>query len=287
MIRAVWGAHQAEQATAEDVCGVLHQVAGFVQFELATLAAQVEQGISQPEDPIFQQIQQGFQNHLQAVEIMLSEFELEEPTGAEFARGLQMAQDANNALMEAHRQAMEHIEAMAMVSCIFCNQENPRGEERCGNCGRNLPGAVEKSSFAAENAEGLERGGPQGSEVTENYVLVAQAVQAWRQEQIDADELLRALEEVEQRTRSHQAETVQHRDQISLAPEEAQEALHHGVDLTQAALAETLAALEKMKMAFMKEDDTYLETGLHDLEKAARGLVKAFHTSREAAALTR
>ena len=285
MIRAVWGAFHQEQATGEDVCGVLHQVAGILQFELATLSAQVERGISQPEDPIFRQITQAFQSHLEAVEAMLTAFEQEDSAG--FEAGMQSAQDANNALMEAHRQAMEQIEAMANVDCIFCRAENPRGEERCRNCGRNLPGAVEKSSFAAENAEGLERGGPQGAEVTENYVLLAGAVQEWRREEIDADQLMEALQAVEQRTRAHQADLVQQRDQIGLAPAEAREALHQGVDMTESALCDSLAALEKMKLAFVKGDDTYLETGLHDLEKASRALVAAYHAAREAAAATR
>lgn len=286
-MRRVWEAFQNEQATGEDVLGVLHQVAGFVQFEQSTLADQVQKGISQPEDPIFRRISAAFAKHLRAVELCLSEFELEQLTGERYAEGLALAQEANNELMAAHQTGMEHIEAMANVDCIFCHHVNPRGEERCANCGRNLPGALEKSSFAAENVEGLERGGPQGSEVTENYIYVHQALHAWREEAIDADELLGAIEEVEKRTRAHQADILYQRDQISLAPPESQAALHHGVDLTQAGLRETLAALEKMKMAFQKEDDTYLETGLFDLERASRGLVEAFHAAREAAAAIR
>lgn len=276
MIRRVWQAFHEEQATPEDVVGVLHQVATILQVELTTLQAQLDQGISQPEDPVFQKIQQAFQHHLEAVELMASDFE-------QFPTGLAMAQQATNDLMAAHTEAMRHIEAMGQVSCIFCSHENPRGEERCHNCGRNLPGAVEKTSFAAQNTVGLEQGGPSGAEVTENYVSVARALEAWRREELDAAGLLATLEEVEQLTRAHRQETVQHRDLIEEAPPEAREALHQGVDQTQAALEDTLAALEKMKLAFVKEDDSYLETGLHDLELAARSLVQAFHVSRAAA----
>lgn len=279
MIRRVWQAFHEEQATAEDVSGVLYQVAGILQVELSTLQAQLDQGVSQPDDPVFQKIQQAFQNHLAAVELMAADFE-------EFPAGLAMAQQATNDLMAAHTEAMRHIEAMGQVSCIFCSHENPRGEERCHNCGRNLPGAIEKSSFAAQNSVGLDAGGPSVADVTENYVLVARALEAWRRDELDAGELLGALEEVEQRTRAHREETFEHRQLIEQAPPEAHEALHQGVDQTQAALDDTLAALEKMKLAFVKEDDSYLETGLHDLEAAARSLVQAFHSSRAAAQLS-
>ncbi len=286
-IRRVWSAYQEGQATSEDVLGVLSQVAGFVQFELATLADQAEKGVARADDPIYRQIVSAFQSHLEAVEVMVGEFSQEEPTGAEFSRGLELARAANDLMLEAHNQAMEHIQAMGRVSCIFCSQDNERGTERCSKCGRNLPAAVddpERSSFAAVNAEGLEGGGPKGAEVTDNYVEVARALQAWRQDQLDADGLLAVLDEVEQRSRQHRADLVQQREMVSLAPEEAREALHQGLELTESGLVETLAALEKMKLAFVKEDDTYLETGLHDLEKAAHTMVQAFHAARAAAA---
>lgn len=286
-IRRVWAAYQEGQATSEDVLGVLSQVAGFVQFELATLADQAEKGVARADDPIYRQIVTAFQNHLAAVEVMTSEFSLEEPSGAEFARGLELAKAANDLMLDAHRQAMEHIEAMGRVSCIFCSHDNERGSDRCAKCGRNLPASAdepEKSSFAAVNAEGLEGGGPKGSEVTDNYVEVARALQAWRQDQLDADGLLAVLEDVEKRSRHHRAELVQQREMVGLAPEETREGLLRGIEQTEEGLVETMAALEKMKLAFVKEDDTYLETGLHDLEKAARGLVQAFHASRQAAA---
>ncbi|MCE7870630.1 hypothetical protein DYH09_09660 [bacterium CPR1] len=247
-----------------------------------------EQLVARADDPIYRQIVSAFQNHLEAVEVMVGEFSREQSTGAEFARGLELARTANDLMLEAHNQAMVHIQAMGRVSCIFCSQENERGSERCSKCGRNLPPTAdepERSSFAAVNAGGLEGGGPKGSEVTDNYVEVARALQAWRQDQLDADGLLAVLEAVEQRSRQHQADLVQQREMIELAPEEAREALHRGLDQTEAGLVETLAALEKMKLAFIKEDDTYLETGLHDLEKASRTMVQAFHTARAAATL--
>ncbi|MEW6280320.1 MAG: hypothetical protein AB1758_16950 [Candidatus Eremiobacterota bacterium] len=285
-IRGVWSLFQQEQATLEEVMAVLRQVAVFVHYELATLAEQAETGVSDPQNPIYQTTVDAFRKHLEALDVMGAALG-EEAVAEGFQRGLDLAQEATNQMMHAHHQMMEHLEAMGRFSCMFCGQETPRGMERCQHCGRVLPaapGEPEKTSFSAVNLEGLESGIPRGAEVTANYVQVAGAVQAWRNEQIDADQLLAVLEEVEQLTRAHQQECSQHRELIRQAPEEAQAALTDGVAMTEAGLDGCLAALEKMKLAFLKEDDSYLETGLHDLEGASRLMVQAFHASRAAAA---
>lgn len=286
MLRNCWAAYLDEQATEEDVLGVLDTVQGFIQFELDTLQQQVEQGISQLENPTFQKIFGAFERHLEGLDRIALEFDpevTELEVGSYFQEGYQICLEATGDLIDAHQQTMEHIEAMANVSCIFCSHSNPRESERCSQCGRNLPGSPSGSSFSLVNAEGLE--GPVGSglEVTGNYAKVAQAVEGWRQAQIDSDQLLAVLDEVEGKLAGHRQETEQYYREIASSPEAAREALEQAVAQTELGLDQSLDALETMKLAFDKEDDSYLVTGLDQLEQASNLLVQAYHASRQAA----
>lgn len=284
MLRAVWGAYCSGEAGADDVLGVLDNVTGFIHFELETLRQQAARGVSDPANPTFQKITRAFELHLEAIDVMAEEFpeDADSGTGERFLEGFALAVEATQQLIDAHQSTMEHIEAMANVACIFCSHSNPRETERCAKCGRPLPGAESGSSFSMMNAEGLEMGGG-GGRVTQNYAIVAEAVEDWRNGVIQAEELLTTLEDIEQRLACHQEESQQYYQEIEKAPEHAQEALHEAVALTEEGLAQSLAAIEKMKLAFDKEDDSYLETGLHDFEKASNLMVQAFHASKEAA----
>ena len=290
MLRSVWGAYVQGEATPEDVLGVLDTVTGFINFELETLRQQALKGISDPENPTFQKIVGAFELHLEAIDQMAEEFseesDSEDEAGQAFLEGFELAQKATDQLVEAHTQTMEHIEAMAKVGCIFCGHANARESERCAKCGRPLPGTPASSSFSLVNQEGLEAG-PSVGEVTQNYAMVAEAVDDWRNGLIQAEELLNTLEDVEQRLACHQEESQQYYDEIKQAPPEAQPALNEAVAMTEEGLIQSLAAIEKMKLAFDKEDDSYLENGLHEFEKASNLMVQAYHASREAASKAR
>ena len=291
MLRSVWEAFRHGEATPDDVLGVLDQVTGFIQFELETLRQQVLKGISDPENPTFQTIVGAFEKHLEAIDLMAQEFpdtqdEAFQP-GEHYLSGFALAEQATQELADAHRQTMEHIEAMASVSCIFCNHSNPRETERCAKCGRTLPGAPSGSSFSLLNAEGLDAAVSPVGEVTQNYALLAEAVDDWRNGVIQSEELLTTLEDVEQRLACHQEESLQYYEEIKKAPEQAQASLTEAVEMTEQGLTQSLAALDTMKLAFDKEDDSYLDTGLDEFAKASNLVVKAYHASREAAAAAR
>ncbi|MBT9583953.1 hypothetical protein IV102_11470 [bacterium] len=290
MLRSVWDAYVHGEATPEDVLGVLDTVTGFINFELETLRQQALKGISDPESPTFQKIVGAFELHLEAIDRMAEEFpdesDSEDDLGEAFLEGFGLAQKATQQLIEAHAQTMEHIQAMATVGCIFCSHANARESQRCARCGRPLPGGPAGSSFTLVNQEGLEAGPPVG-EVTQNYAMVAEAVENWRNGSIQTEELLTTLEDVEQRLACHRDESQQYYDEIKQAPPQAQAALSEAVAMTEEGLIQSLAAIEKMKLAFDKEDDSYLESGLHEFEKASNLMVQAYHASREAACKAR
>ena len=68
-----------------------------------------------------------------------------------------------------------------------------------------------------------------------------------------------------------------------MAPAPQREALAAAVSMTQDGLEASLAAIERMRLAFEKEDDTYLHLGLGDFEEASRLMVQSFLASKDAA----
>jgi len=270
-LRLVWQDYQAGVATADNLGNTLQAVMDFAQVQIDSLQAQVERGESDPEDPVFRQILEGFEHHQVAVDQMFAE--LEEPGQGHFELGLKLAQQATNQLALGHQKMVEHIEAMGKVSCMFCGRENDRGQAKCNQCGRNLPQDVPTSSFEARESHGLD---PENKgQVTENYKQLAAATAAWRAEELDADGLLTRLEEVEERLTNHQRDNLAYRETLEAYPEERRAEFYAAVDGIDKALEAGLMALEKMKLAFEKEDDSYLESGLHDFEASSYSMLAA------------
>lgn len=270
-LRLVWHDYQAGVATADNLGNTLQAVMDFAQLQIDSLNAQVERGESDPEDPVFRQILEGFEHHQVAVDQMF--MELEEPGQGHFDLGLKLAQQATNQLALGHQKMVEHIEAMGRVSCMFCGRENDRGQARCNGCGRALPQDTPTSSFTAVENEGLETASK--GQVTENYRQLAAATAAWRAEELDAEGLLAKIEEVEDRMTNHQRDNLAYREALEGYPEEHRPAFYNAVDATDKALEAGLMALEKMKLAFDKEDDSYLESGLHDFEASSWAMLAA------------
>lgn len=282
-LRRVWRDYGEGVATDEDVMTVLHAVADFAQLQIDQLNAQAESGRAQPEDRGFALILDAFEAHLDALEVMARQLDPEEPEDGAFERGLAMAQKATNQLMEGHQAVMDHIHATGTVSCMFCSHENPREAERCAQCGRTMPVPVAaKSSFSAVNAEGVQGGQEPSGETTENFVRLAQAVAAWRAGALDAEGLMEAIEEIEGRLLAHRHDNRKHVDLLERYAPERRRAVEAAIEATEASLARSLAALEKMKLAFVKEDDSYLETGLFDMEAAARTMVSSYRAMQAA-----
>ncbi|MBI3928189.1 MAG: hypothetical protein HY319_21780 [Armatimonadetes bacterium] len=303
-LRRAWEDLGQGKISTEVMVGLITEVAQFIQVQLDILYQQVQQGVSNPNDPSFKLIWKGFETHLEAMEVMAREFpeasdtedpeveqaETEEaeadevPLGGYFAQGMDLAQKGTNMMMAGHKLAMEHIDAIGRISCMFCGSENRRGVERCHHCGRALPalpGDPAQSSINVANVEGLEGQGPTGAEITDNFVIVNEAVAAWRGGALDADGLLAELEKVEGRLLAHDEANVQDLQLMEQQP--GKEALAQAASLTAKAIQHSLEALAKMKLAFDKEDDSYLVTGLHDLEAASKLMVQSFHACREAA----
>ncbi len=294
-LQRVWNDFVDEKAEEGHVLSVIAEIDRFATFQLEHLNLQIEQGAAKPEEESFKLIYEAFEILLDATDMMAFEFvppeeEMEEPEDGFFLAGLELVQEATNQMMRGHNLALEHIEATSQINCMFCKHDNPRGIERCQNCGRALPkmpGQPVQSSFTAVQEEGLTKtAGPKGSNVTENYVILAQGVGLWREQQIDAERLFEGIEEIEQRLIDHQHDLPDQRYLVEeQAPEHQRRALLAAIDKTEEGLERSLAALDRMKLAFEKEDDTYLELGLSEFEEASKLLVEAFHANQSASRL--
>jgi len=265
-VRRCWDAVLEGQAGEEDLAHTLQAYSDRVQFELNRLEGQVFHGQSDPKDPIFAAVVDGFERQLAAVERMAQE--LDDPEQGHMDAGLHMAQRANNALMAAHLRLLERVEQLSRLVCPFCNHSQERGSERCGQCGRALPGAepvAGQSSFSVVQAEGLQQG-MEGRPMTENALGLTRAVQSWRGGQLSWEQLYLVVDEVEEKLMAHQESNTQ----------AAREEGDPGglLSRTHEALEDSLEALDHMRLAWDKDDDSYLEVGLSKFHEASDELLK-------------
>lgn len=291
----VWEDFCDEEVGPEEVLGVIHEVGGFAHFQIQTLEAQIDQGISDPDNEAFALIFEGFELLLEAAEIMLMEFaeelpeDVEEPEDGFFTSGFDLVQEATNQIVKGHNLAMEHIEAMAEVSCPFCQHVNSRDNQKCGKCGRPLPVSsgmeAQQGSMNVVERQGLEKkpaGGGEGG-LTRNYAQTAHMLEGWKAGAVGAEQLAHYLDGLEANFQGHLQETIQQAEMIKRAPQEQQEGLFQALDMTQRGLEMSLESIAKMRLAFDNEDDRYLFFGLSDLEEASKVLVEAYWANKKAA----
>lgn len=292
-LRRVWTDYQAEIASETDVMDTIAELGRFAQHQLGLFEKKIDSGASNPDDPGFSLIIEAFEMVLEGCEYMALEFvepdpedEVEEPEEGFFACGLGLIQDATNQMMEGHQLTMDHIAASSEASCPFCGQKNSRELPRCAKCGRALPQSEAPQldpEFSAVQEEGLENGQAAPAQPTENYMVLAHSVEGWRSGELSHQELAQIIDAIEQKLLAHLEDTERQEQVLRMAPAPQREALAAAVSMTQDGLEASLAAIERMRLAFEKEDDTYLHLGLGDFEEASRLMVQSFLASKDAA----
>ena len=290
----VWEDYCEEIASVEDVIGVIAEVGNFAHFQLRNMEEQVEKGLSNPDNEAFSLIFEAFEILLEGCEFMALEFapeipeDLEEPEEGFFLHGYDLVQEATNQMMAGHKIGMEHIEAMAEVSCPFCAQINTRGTPKCDKCGRSLPSSDQE---AGQSLNLVERQGLEGKqsgaerELTKNFAMTAHLLEGWKAGAVGVEELSRFLDDLQANFLAHLHDTEQQEQMIGRAPESQQPILKDSLEMTRQGLEMSLQSLEKMRLAFENEDDRYLFFGLADLEEASKVLVQAYWENKKAAKL--
>ena len=270
-VRRCWDDVLAGRAQDEDLLLTLQAYSDRVQFELNRLESQVFQGLSDPKDPVFAAIVDGFERQLQAVERMAQE--IDDPEKGHMDIGLELAQRANNALMKAHLELLQRVEQVSRMDCPFCGVSQERGGERCVQCGRTLPGLppVQQSSFSVVQAEGLQPRA-EGLPMTENARQLNEAYRSWKAGAMDWEQLYTVLDEVEDRLMRHQDSNAQ-----AVVDEGDPKGL---LARTHEVLEDSLEALDHMRMAWDKEDDSYLEVGMGKFLEASDQLLQLLEKLR-------
>lgn len=293
-LRLVWKDHLEEKAGPEQVMDVIAEIGRFAQHNLGLFEAKIAGGESDPDDPGFSLIIEAFELVLEACEHMALEFvdpdpedEIDEPEEGFFEFGLALLQEATNQMMEGHQLTLDYIASTGQVNCPFCATRNSRENPRCDKCGRALPVSdplPESPRLDAVQAEGLETASrPAPAEVTENYVVLARAISGWKARAMSSQELSVIIDQVEGKLLAHLDDTELQEQILRKAPLSRQPALAEAVALTQEALDRSVVAIERMRLAFEKEDGAYLELGLSDFEEASRLMVRSFHACKAAA----
>ena len=245
-VKACWQAFSEGEATEEDLLFTLQAFGDRVNFELNQLEAQVIAGVSDPKDPIFARIVAAFEKQLEAAEAM--SVELDEPDQGHLPRGIESVEAAEAELLAAHADLLQRLEQMNEVACPFCQVLNVRGTERCSQCGRGLPQVEEApvSQVSLVQNEGLQSAG-EGRPLTHNALELVRAVDGWRADQVDWNDLYSLLDSLEDRLLGHQEANAEERGPLW--------------EDTQLALEAALEALDYMRLAWEHEDPTYIESG--------------------------
>lgn len=293
-LRRVWRDHLEEKASPEQVMDVIAEIGRFAQHNLGLFESKIGSGESDPDDPGFSLIMEAFELVLEACEHMALEFvdpdpddDVEEPEEGFFEFGMGLLQDATNQMMEGHQLTLDYIASIGKVNCPFCAARNSRENSRCDKCGRPLPVSEpppQGPGFDSVQEEGLEKASaPAPAEVTENYVVLARAISGWKAQRLSSQELAEIIDGVEAKLLAHLDDTELQEQILRKAPPSRQPALAEAVTMTQEALDRSVEAIERMRMAFEKEDGAYLDLGLADFEQASRLMVQSFHACKAAA----
>jgi hypothetical protein len=273
-VRRCWQDFLDGHAAEADLELTLQAFADRVSFELEKLDQQVEAKKSDANDPIFASIVAGFEQQLNAAERMLRE--LDEPDIGHMEAGLELAQRANNRLMQAHQQLVERESTPPAINCVFCGAECTPGASRCTHCNRPLPVTGESqgqsSSFSVVEQSGLEAN-LSSRRLTQNAAHIMRAVDAWKGGKLDWESLYTVLDEIEDKLLQHQEA-----NQSDIAGNGDPSGL---LARTDALLEESLAAVDHMRLAWDKDDQSYLETGLGQFCSAGEQLLSVMDEMKQ------
>lgn len=189
---------------------------------------------------------------LAAVDRML--MELDQPDQGHMDAGLQLADQA-----EAARSAAAAVGGA--VLCPFCGQPRETGTSRCGACQRPLPfleGAT--SSLSVMQNDGLDR---QSRRQTQNAAALTRVLAQFRAGEATWDDLLAQIDDVEDKLIGHQEANAQSTTQTAEQTER--------VNLL---LEESLSAVDCMRLAWDKNDESYLDNGLASFAQSSEALLQ-------------
>lgn len=196
-LESAWDAYEEEEIGEEEVSSVLDFVESLVEDQIKGLESSASSGQISALEASRVAVLGGFYQHLTAIDLMRRFFKEQQDDLID--EGLELIQQATNKIVEA---CYEEASAPPPKLCLYCQEPNERSAARCVKCSKVLPVAVENfvaQTLLATEGEAL----PDGQdETTEEFIIVSDALERWRQDEIDDKECLQALSKAHDLLRS-------------------------------------------------------------------------------------
>ena len=189
-LHATWDAYASEEIEESDVQRVLDFVESLVNQQVQSLEEAVEKTGADRFDPARVVILQGFQAHLQGLDVMRRFFD-EDDEGL-IEEGLAIMEDATELLFEGLEIGLEAFEQSPPKACPQCSADNDRASGYCHACNAVLPVLPSPAESTVSWSEPSFHD-PTESETTDEFATVADALEQWQNSAITSTQFCRLL----------------------------------------------------------------------------------------------
>ncbi len=189
-LHATWDAYAAEELGESDVLRVLDFVEFLVNQQIKSLEEDVEKTGADRFDPARVAILQGFQAHLEGLDLMRRFFA--ENDEALIEDGLVIIEEATDLLFEGLEIGLESFEQSPPKACPQCSADNDREAGYCRACNAVLPVLPTLAESTISWSE-PSFDDPSESETTEEFAAVADALEKWQNSEISSSQFNRLL----------------------------------------------------------------------------------------------
>lgn len=252
-----------------------HTRAG-VERLLDTMELAVQEGLDDPENPIHQSSQAGFDMFLNGLDDL--EDAVRDGSELEAQNALTTLQDGTNRIMDAFAFFQKLRNVLMTVHCPACGAENRRGSAKCSACGTNMPHIEERQDgrTVAMNSEGIPIVETAAPLTTPNYQRLEVALQGWQSRELNDDALRAEIDAVETNMAGHRKANASELEDLDGLTEQEQEVTVRILGAIEAALEGSLAALAEMKLYWEDGDPDHLRRGFSALAGPTQRMIDAF-----------
>ena len=265
----------------DEIIALLGKAEEAISNMLALTLTSQEQGLADPDNPICQATQVGFEEHVEAIAKLKHYFETKESKLRK--EGLVLLQRATNRLVKSYADFQRLRVASLVVLCPSCGAENRKGTAKCESCRTLLPTQppTEKDNrLLAVAAEGVIQAESLVPIKTPNYERIERCIHAWEARELDDQGLAAEIAAVERNMEAHHEANAAERDDLAELTEEEQQLMSALLDSIDAALEANLKALARMQQYFSDSDPEHLRVGFEKFAAATRQTVDAYMASQ-------
>lgn len=248
-----------------------------VEKLLHTMDLCLEEGLDDPNNPIHQAARAGFEEFIQGLDDLEASVEQRDSKLAQAA--LDLLQQGTNRIMDAFAFFQKLRNVVMTVRCPNCEAENRRGTVKCTACQAPIPQqeTLSQGRVVAVNAEGVPQAEAAPAPLTTpNYQRLEQALQKWRQSELNDEGLLADISAVEANMTGHRRVNQAEMEDLEGLTEEEQEITLRLLGSIDIALDGSLQALTEMKLYWEDGDSDHLVKGMAMMGPPTQKMIEAF-----------